>query len=249
MIRKCKCGCGGDTKSTYCPGHYPRTARFKVKLSKIHSQPEVSLRHSLAGKRYYAEHPEAKEILRENGRKTRAILVADGRIGWPKGVLHTADHNVKNGLGVKLAIKEGRFDPGQNMRNFIAAGASEEYLNSRGHRGVQGMFYSHKNGTQFRYDSSWELTRMQVLEGSDAVLSYKKNPVHIPYRVGGQTHYYWPDFLVEYVDGHSVIEEIKPKTLSKLPVAKAKIRVARAFCQTTGLTFRLISDQAQLTLV
>jgi hypothetical protein len=90
------------------------------------------------------------------------------------------------------------------------------------------------------------LKRMQCLEKEVKVVSYKKNPVQIPYSLNGIAHYYWPDFLVEYKNGTHVLEEIKPKALLNLPKNKLKLAAAKMFCKAAKLKFRVLSSVEQL---
>jgi hypothetical protein len=143
-------------------------------------------------------------------------------------------------------IAEGTLDPAENIRKFIKAGGSPKYWNSRVNHGTHGMFYSTKNKKRFRYDSSWELERMKYLETDDTVVSYRKNPVQIPYALNGQAHYYFPDFMVEYVDGSKVLEEIKPPAFLNDPKNIEKVKVARLFCRRIGVKFRILSSRKEL---
>lgn len=187
-------------------------------------------------------------IKQKVGKKQLVRLREEGRIGsgYFKGKTQTRDHRRKNSLGVLKAIKSGRLDPGKNVREFIAAGGSKKYWNSRVNRGTHGMFYSRKNRKKLRYDSSWELERMQYLEADETVVSYKKNPVQIPYALNGQAHYYFPDFMVEYVNGTKVLEEVKPKAFLKDSKNVEKIKVARLFCKRLGIKFRILSSKKEL---
>lgn len=81
---------------------------------------------------------------------------------------------------------------------------------------------------------------MRSLEKCENVVSYRREPVQIPYSLNGLARYYRPDLLVTYASGRKVLEEIKPKNLCDLPVTKAKFQAARAFCRTAGLEFRVL---------
>jgi hypothetical protein len=185
---------------------------------------------------------------RRVGKELRARLIKEGRIGsgYFKGKTQTKVHRKRNSLGVKKAIRDGRLDPGANVRGFIAAGGSKDYWNSRVNHGTHGMFYSKKNKRKIRYDSSWELERMKYLEADSFVVSYKKNPVQIPYALNGQAHYYFPDFLVEYKGGHRVLEEIKPTAFLNDPRNVEKLKAGRLFCRRLGIKFRILSSKDEL---
>lgn len=145
-------------------------------------------------------------------------------------------------------IAQGILNPAKNIRKFIAAGGSKKYWNSRVNHGTHGLFYSKKNKKHIRYDSSWELDRMAYFEKDTSVVSYRKNPVQIPYSLNGQTHYYFPDFMVQYKDGTRVLEEIKPREFLKDSKVRQKIKVATLFCKNLRIQFRIVSQKEKLTL-
>lgn len=175
-------------------------------------------------------------------RKLLARLRAEGRTGWPKGVKQTIEHRVKNSCGVLTAIAEGRFDPVANVMKYVN---SKDY-EPKSCRGTHGLYRSKKNNRSFRYDSSWELIRMKFLEHSKDVKSYKKCPIRLVYKINGKEHYFFPDLLIKYHDGTKVLEEIKPRPLIKLPINKAKFKVARIYCKSANLVFRVISCKEDL---
>lgn len=179
----------------------------------------------------------------ECARKTLIKIRKSGKVGsgYFKNHEMTVEHKKKNSKGVLKAIADGRLNPVENIRKFIASGGSEKYWETRVTHGTHGMFYSKKNIASLRYDSSWELERMKFLEANDEVVSYRKNPVKIPYSLNGQAHYYFPDFMVEYANGDRVLEEIKPKALIPLSNNKLKIKAAKIFCRALGLEFRILT--------
>jgi hypothetical protein len=188
------------------------------------------------------------KVKQEVGRKQLLRLHKEGKAG--SGFFRTHEYpdsaREKNSKSILKLIADGKFDPADNIRKFIAAGGSKNYWATRVNHGTHGMFFSRKNGKKLRYDSSWELKRMQCLEKEVKVVSYKKNPVQIPYSLNGIAHYYWPDFLVEYKNGTHVLEEIKPKALLNLPKNKLKLAAAKMFCKAAKLKFRVLSSVEQL---
>jgi hypothetical protein len=111
------------------------------------------------------------------------------------------------------------------------------------------------------YRSGWELTFMQFCDKNDNVLQWASEPMRIPYRnpLTGKNTNYVPDFLLVYQNkyGKQIAElvEIKPKKQSLIEsrvanardraiiaVNHAKWAAAMAWCKTSGITFRVITE-------
>lgn len=187
---------------------------------------------------------EGRRIKQNICRKLQSRLYKEGRTGWPKGRKQSKTHRRKNSIGVRRAIREGRFNPVSNIRKFIESGANRLYLN----HGKRGKFYSKKNDCHLCYDSSWELERMHTFEKDPRVRSYRRNPLQIRYTFNGQIHYTWPDFLVIYTNGLRVIEEIKPYEMCVLlPRNRKRIKAMENFCSNSDrFHFRLIGAKTEL---
>lgn len=111
-----------------------------------------------------------------------------------------------------------------------------------------------------RYRSGWEWTFMQFCDNNDSILQWASESVAIPYRnpITGKMTQYIPDFLVQYRNKNNKVVteliEIKPKKQSiieskasqrdKLVVAVnyAKWAAAQKWCQRSGITFRVITE-------
>lgn len=111
------------------------------------------------------------------------------------------------------------------------------------------------------YRSGWELTFMNFCDTNDNIIYWASEVMKIPYRhpFTGKPTIYIPDFFVVYENkrGTKVAEvvEIKPKKQSIIEskVASAKDRMvvainhskwaaAKAYCQSQGFTFRVITE-------
>ena len=106
--------------------------------------------------------------------------------------------------------------------------------------------------------SKWELMYMQALDNSPSVLRWISEPktLNISYisPLDKKVHQYWPDFLVQYVDGSIELLEIKPlkeslaekavSTYDKLMLAKNifKWKAAERFARSIGGRFRVITE-------
>lgn len=74
---------------------------------------------------------------------------------------------------------------------------------------ARGYHESPKAGRVY-YMSGWELRRFQELDHDPQVISYRVQPCAVPYEWHGEPHRYTPDLLIQYADGSTVLEEIKP---------------------------------------
>lgn len=123
-----------------------------------------------------------------------------------------------------------------------------------------------KNVTKYAGDprrivarSKWELIYMQALDNSNLVLKWLSEPkmLNISYisPIDKKLHQYWPDFLVQYINGDIEILEIKPlkeavaeqakSTYDKLSLIKnvAKWQAADRFAKSIGGRFRVITER------
>jgi hypothetical protein len=93
--------------------------------------------------------------------------------------------------------------------------------------GKSGYYTSTKTGIQEHHQSSYELFRMKELDNDDTV-NYWTKKHHICISLGPNRHYL-PDFLIEYVDGTTTIEEVKgyvrDKDLFALQTEKANLYI------------------------
>lgn len=129
--------------------------------------------------------------------------------------------------------------------------------------------YTCKNPNKYKGDirrivarSKWELMYMQALDTSNMVRAWISEPKNLGIRymspLDKKVHAYWPDFLVQYIDGNIEILEIKPlkealqekanSTYDKLTFIKnvAKWEAADKFAKSIGARFRVITEQTLL---
>lgn len=112
------------------------------------------------------------------------------------------------------------------------------------------------------YRSSWELHFMRFCDSNPYVQKWASEAISIPYRcpLTGKQTIYVPDFFIQYIDKnskiHTEIIEVKPQNQTlKERVGKnrnnqiqyvrniAKWRAAQAWCNSQGMTFRVINEQ------
>ncbi|MFH1656165.1 MAG: TnsA endonuclease N-terminal domain-containing protein [Candidatus Nealsonbacteria bacterium] len=96
------------------------------------------------------------------------------------------------------------------------------------------------------YDSALEREYMVELERDPAVIRWtKKHNIKIPYKFLGFTKHYYPDFLVEYKDGHKEIHETKGLPLLLWASTKIKGQTADEFVKEKGWRYKIITKGRQ----
>lgn len=86
---------------------------------------------------------------------------------------------------------------------------------------------------------------MERLDADATVLKYSYEPVAIDYlsnKRTGKMRKYYPDFIVEYVNGRKCLVEVKPKRRLKNENVKKKLAAARIWCAENGLELVIASD-------
>jgi len=92
------------------------------------------------------------------------------------------------------------------------------------------------------YDSALEREYMVELERDAAVVKWtKKHGIKIPYKILGFTRHYWPDFFVEYKDGHKEIHETKGLPLMFWVSTKLKGEAAEEYFGKLGWKYKMIT--------
>jgi hypothetical protein len=110
--------------------------------------------------------------------------------------------------------------------------------------------------------SSWEVTVMKWLDSRDAVKRWGSEEINISYisPLDNRVHQYYPDFFVEYEGANGEvlreIVEVKPRheadadyakndrSKTALAVNEAKWRSAAIWCESRGMTFRVITEHS-----
>ena len=74
---------------------------------------------------------------------------------------------------------------------------------------------------------------MVLLDGDSRIDTWSYEPLSIPYILEGETRRYIPDFLVVF-EGRDYLLEVKPSSLTDIPINTAKRAAAVVFCQKNG---------------
>ena len=77
-------------------------------------------------------------------------------------------------------------------------------------------------------------------------LDYEFLKKDIKYRYKGKTHYYIPDFIIQYTDGSTYLIEVKPKDLVKDIINQKKFKAARKYCKKHHLGFKIWTGEGEL---
>lgn len=97
-----------------------------------------------------------------------------------------------------------------------------------------------------KYDSALEREYMVELERDAAVVKWtKKHDLKIPYKFLGFTRHYYPDFLIEYKDGHKEVHETKGLPLLLWLSTKLKGQSAEEFVKQKGWRYKIVTKGRQ----
>lgn len=109
----------------------------------------------------------------------------------------------------------------------------------------EGYMSSNKNGKDMHYRSGYECKVYEILESDPNVLRYDVEPFPIKYSFNGETHDYFPDLIVYYVDPEKPPEvlEIKPSAQTSLPKNKAKWTFCQQYCESRGYNFIVLTEK------
>jgi hypothetical protein len=116
------------------------------------------------------------------------------------------------------------------------------------------LFESQQN-EKIIYRSSYEKRFILWLEKSEKVKHWGSECISIEY-IGedGQKHHYWPDYIVEFVDGRKFVFEVKPYSQTVQPDPRCeyayreykknmlKWTAAKQFCERNGMHFKVITE-------
>ena len=106
----------------------------------------------------------------------------------------------------------------------------------------QGLFISAKAGRELFYQSSYELELFKLLEIDKGVADFQRCPFMIDYTFDNRLHKYIPDVLVEFVDGMTIVIEVKAKGFVDDPVNVTKFKAAEDFCDQKDWKFLVVTE-------
>lgn len=107
-----------------------------------------------------------------------------------------------------------------------------------------GTYTSVKMGKEMVHRSSWELEFMKFLDADPLVKTFQSEGLIIPYLKSAKSKVskYFPDFIVEYTDGRTVMYEIKPERFMDRRINLKKWEQAILYCNRKGWTFEVLNE-------
>lgn len=111
--------------------------------------------------------------------------------------------------------------------------------------GLTGGISSVKENRMVEFESSLERDFIQIIEFDSKVFFYCEQPIKIYYKQDEISHYYTPDFYIEYFNGEKEIIEIKYEEdlrINKL-IYDYKFRMADEFCELNGISFKILTEK------
>lgn len=103
---------------------------------------------------------------------------------------------------------------------------------------------SSKTGRKTLAESSLEYLRMEAIDKDESVASWGRCLHRIPFTdPNGKARHYIPDLTIEYRNGSTHIEEVKPISRLSDQMTQSKIAAAINWCSDRGLIFRIISEK------
>ncbi len=131
------------------------------------------------------------------------------------GIKHSPEQNERCRLGVLNSWKnptrlEKYYEALEKYKQTHGEYPFEKTMN-KSKRGKKGYYISTKTKIKEYYHSSWEMIRMQELDNDENVYFWtKKHKICIPLSTTPiSKKWYLPDFVIEFVDGIKIIEEVK----------------------------------------
>ena len=106
----------------------------------------------------------------------------------------------------------------------------------------KGYFFSAKNDKEIRYDSSYELRALELLEQNIDVTSFERCKDSIKYVLDNKAHRYFPDIIVTYANNSRYVIEVKPNYLLKEPEIIAKSQAAISFYSQQNISFEIWTE-------
>ncbi|KIX19899.1 hypothetical protein SY27_15315 [Flavobacterium sp. 316] len=105
---------------------------------------------------------------------------------------------------------------------------------------LTGQIKSLKRNELVDFESSLERDYIHILEFDENVRYYYEQPLKIEF----DDRYYVPDFYVEYWSGEKEVIEVKYNIdlIENASKYVAKFKAADEFCNTNGLTFRILTE-------
>lgn len=139
----------------------------------------------------------------------------------------------------------GKYERTPEIRSRISLGVTE--YSARQPQGYankhfkNGWVLSEKADQEVWVRSSWERRVLWVLDQYAEVEEVKVEPFAIPYLLDGVQRHYTPDLLVTFEGDVQEVWEIKPLCHTATPKNLAKFEAMRAYTDSLGMGFRIVT--------
>lgn len=108
---------------------------------------------------------------------------------------------------------------------------------------VRGGFPSNKMGRLIAWESQLEQKACYLFEFSDAVVSFREQPISITYEFEGRACRYTPDFEVVYRSGAVCFVEVKPARFLRNPDFCLRFKAIWDQLKNEGYEFGFLTDE------
>jgi hypothetical protein len=198
VCNKCNNDIRNNNKSGYCQ-HCLRKNGGPRKGVMVSAQTRKKMSESAMNRG-----PHSKEIYQKIGKKLK------GKTGWSKGLTKENHPGLKKMAVAQTKRFKDNPDLGFEHSKRLIRLISENKFNNK-HHFKRGWYTSSKTKEENHYDSSYELRRMIELDEDESVLKWTKNhKIVIEYIcLDGKRRNYLPDFLILYMNGNQILEEVK----------------------------------------
>lgn len=134
----------------------------------------------------------------------------------------------------------------ESFRSEVSKRSSDnlKYLwkNRRNELGsIKGYFESSKSGS-IPFRSSYELKAYKILDSRTDVKNYEVESLEVSYTYKGKVRSYYPDILVNYINGNKEVVEVKPEYFTSSDKNIAKFLSCIDFCKSKGMKFTIWTD-------
>ena len=104
-------------------------------------------------------------------------------------------------------------------------------------------YYNSSKAGRVHYDSSWEVRRMKEFDFDKTIKTWNRCSDKILWHdINNKSHYYNPDFYIEYNDGRIIVEEVKGW---KNENALLKIEAGQKYYKNKNIEYRVIDELSQ----
>lgn len=147
----------------------------------------------------------------------------------------------RNNPSYAKAVSEG------NKKHWESLSEDEKKQHVRRRQRGHSSFVHTKKGGSFYVDSTYESRFVACMDSDDSILSFVREPFPILYELNGESHRYYPDFLVHRSDGDFLIEVKSKWWLMVRDDVTAKSSAADLFVKSNGLSGYIIVTEDDIS--